>query len=323
MSGAAIAPSMGKLTRPSLRLLMGMANVRTGVWVPNPRRMESFVSLRGGLKKQAEGFVDHARRAASRHRGSAKEREDALKHEDSGAKRFIMPRPTPRYLLKELLGWNSINDKFLYVSDGGHYENLGLVELLRRGCARVYCFDASGGRQFGALGDAIALARSELGVDITFDAKALATLRENKQGFAQERCATGVLRFTRGQNGRMPESDQVNGRIVYAPTVMTADLPWDVHAFRQEDTDFPHHSTLDQSSPTRSSRRTGARLLRRSQRNGGDGQDGRTGRFARRASGRLRLGVTTCESALRWAGEREPAMANRTPSSSVDPIRSW
>jgi hypothetical protein len=38
----------------------------------------------------------------------------------------------------------------------------------------------------------------------------------------------------------------VTGTIVYAPTVMTADLPWDVHAFRQKDDAFPHHSTLDQ-----------------------------------------------------------------------------
>ena len=58
----------------------------------------------------------------------------------------LRPRPRPRYLLKELLGWNSVNDKYLYVTDGGHYENLGLVELLRRGCTKIYCLDASGRR---------------------------------------------------------------------------------------------------------------------------------------------------------------------------------
>src|SRR5688572_33341177 len=53
----------------------------------------------------------------------------------------------------------------LYVSDGGHYDNLGLVELLRRGCRTIYCFDAGGGRTSGALADAIALARTELNVE--------------------------------------------------------------------------------------------------------------------------------------------------------------
>ena len=76
------------------------------------------------------------------------------------------PRPRPSHLIAEVFGRNSVNHKFLYVTDGGRYENLGLVELLRRGCTRIFCLDASGGRAFEALGDAIALARSEVGVEI-------------------------------------------------------------------------------------------------------------------------------------------------------------
>ena len=34
--------------------------------------------------------------------------------------------------------------------------------------------------------------------------------------------------------------------LVYAPSVMTSELPWDVHAFKQLDKVFPHHSTVDQ-----------------------------------------------------------------------------
>lgn len=57
------------------------------------------------------------------------------------------------------------------MTDGGHWENLGLVELLRRGCTRVVCVDGSGGDavSFGTLSEAIALARSDLGVDIKID----------------------------------------------------------------------------------------------------------------------------------------------------------
>ena len=80
---------------------------------------------------------------------------------DPEVKRFL-PRPRPSYLFRELFGWNNLNARFLYVTDGGHYENLGLVELLRRECMQVYCFDASGGSSFAALGDAVALARSEM-----------------------------------------------------------------------------------------------------------------------------------------------------------------
>ncbi len=239
MSGAAVSPSMGKLTRPSIRFLMAMANVRLGVWVPNPRRMESFVRMRSALwRGVAQGFPEQGRAALNPSWFEQGRRGQAV----SRAKRktpSTMPRPTPIYLVKELLGWNSVNDKFLYVTDGGHYENLGLVELLRRGCRSIYCFDASGGKPLAQLGDAIALARSELGVEIEFSDDELAKVRENKKGIARRSCATGTLKYTRSHPAVM-------GTIVYVPTVMTAKLPWDVHALKQEDPEFPHHSTLDQ-----------------------------------------------------------------------------
>ncbi len=134
MSGAAISPSMGKMTKRPLTFLMALANVRLGVWVPNPRWV-------GELGRRQELRL-----------------------------RYVRPRPF--YLLCELLGLNRISSKYLYVTDGGHYENLGLVELLRRGCTEIYCLDASGlsadGAEFESLGEAITLARSELGVEIEF-----------------------------------------------------------------------------------------------------------------------------------------------------------
>ena len=135
MSGAAISPSMGKETKGPLTFLMALANIRLGVWVPNPRWVREI-----GRREEL---------------------------------RLRYVRPRPFYLLCEMLGINRIGAKYLYVTDGGHYENLGLVELLRRGCTQVYCLDASGvsaeGAEFGALGEAIALARSELGVEIEFE----------------------------------------------------------------------------------------------------------------------------------------------------------
>jgi hypothetical protein len=243
MSGAAVSPSMGKVTRASVRFLMGMANVRLGVWLPNPRRMESFVRVRTTLRQDYTKGVWQTTRAFLRptSRFDPKDRAKAFNAAlaNGNSKNFAMPRPTPRYLLKELLGWNSINDKFLYVTDGGHYENLGLVELLRRGCTEIYCFDASGGEQFGALGDAIALARSELAVEICFPKGALEKVKEDKEtGFAEERCAVGTIEYSR--------PFKMTGRIVYAPTTLTKELPWDVLAFKEHDKAFPHHSTLDQ-----------------------------------------------------------------------------
>jgi hypothetical protein len=238
MSGAAVSPSMGKLTRPSVRFLMAMANVRLGVWVPNPRRLESFVELRSVLRSDASGFGPQLKAVLRPGEFERIERSRAVTRASARGTSSV-PRPGPIYLLKELLGWNSINDKFLYVTDGGHYENLGLIELLRRGCRHIYCFDASGGRQLAQLGDAIALARSELGVDISFPDGQLERLIENEDGVAKARCAAGTLTYLRS-------APPVTGRIVYVPTVYTENLPWDVRALKKEDKRFPHHSTLDQ-----------------------------------------------------------------------------
>jgi hypothetical protein len=194
MSGAALSPSMGKMTRRPFTFLMALANIRLGVWVPNPRWILG----------------------------------------PENAKRRLFERPRPWYLLQELLGRNRIDAKYLYVTDGGHYENLGLVELLRRGCTEIYCFDASGGEGFGELGDAIAIARSELGVEIEIDPTALMPV-----GPDDTAPANAVI-------GTFSYKDGTAGTLVYARNVMTARSPWDVRAYHERDPAFPHNPTADQ-----------------------------------------------------------------------------
>lgn len=202
MSGAAISPSMGKMTRRPLTFLMAMANIRLGVWVPNPRWLAEF------------------------------ERSKRLR------KRYLRPRPF--YLLCELLGLNRVGAKYLYVTDGGHYENLGLVELLRRGCTEVYCFDASGvgkGRaEFEALGDAIALARSELGVEIAFESDPDDLAPDKESHVAKADMARGRIQYPDGSSGTL----------IYVRNSITPKAPWDAQAYHRADPRFPHNPTVDQ-----------------------------------------------------------------------------
>lgn len=213
MSGAAISPSMGKMTRRPLTFLMALANIRLGVWVPNPRWIEQL------------------------------KRDEHLRERNA--------RPRPLYLLWELLGLNRIGAKYLYITDGGHYENLGLVELLRRGCTKVYCLDASGvghdGAEFGALGEAIALARSELGVEIEFD-----PAREEKDPtqllpagadqFAKRDVVSATITYPKRPDGSRP----ADGTLVYVRNTMTDAAPWDVRAHHETDHRFPNDPTIDQ-----------------------------------------------------------------------------
>jgi hypothetical protein len=200
ISGAALSPSMGKMTKRSLRFLLALANVRLGVWMPNPRWMErwSQVTARG--------------------------------------RRKLPINPRPYYLVKELLGWNKLDDKFLYVTDGGHYENLGLIELLRRGCTTIYCFDASGDEvdTFHTLGQAMAIARIDLLVDIEIEPKAM--VPDEKTGYAGTDHVVGSFTYP----------DGTKGELIFIKAAVTKDAPWDVRAYQEKDKRFPTHSTADQ-----------------------------------------------------------------------------
>ncbi len=202
MSGAAVSPSMGKLTYRPLTFLLALANIRLGVWVLNPRHISNRLL-------DGSGRVRH--------------------------------RPRPQYLWKELFGRNRLDDKFLYVTDGGHYENLGLVELLRRGCRTIYCFDAGGGKTGQALGDAIALARAELNVDIDMGPEAARLVEDATTGRSGVVCATGTIRY----RGPEPKAN-AEGTLIYVRSSVSDASPWDLREYQVVDGLFPHHSTLDQ-----------------------------------------------------------------------------
>jgi hypothetical protein len=213
MSGAALSPSMGKMTYRPLMFLLGLANIRLGVWVPNPLHVNAPMDV----------------------------------EEPETAQVPFPRRPRPHYLLKEMLGRNRLEDKFLYVTDGGHYENLGLVELVRRGCRTIYCLDAGGGSSAQALVDAIALCRTELNVQIEMnceadelDAKPISG-DEGAPLRAKSVCSHGTITYP-----AVDGEPCVTGTLVYARSVVTDHAPWEIRSFQTTDRVFPHHSTMDQ-----------------------------------------------------------------------------
>jgi hypothetical protein len=80
-------------------------------------------------------------------------------------------QPTLGMLWAEAFGHTSYRATWINVTDGGHYDNLGLVEALHRGAKNVVVFDASGDRPdtWFTLGGAMSLARSDAGVDISLN----------------------------------------------------------------------------------------------------------------------------------------------------------
>ncbi len=209
VSGAALAPLMGRFTFPPLRLLMALTNVRLGVWVRNPRHPSWDAGSEpptGRLGRLWAAIVEGWR------------------------------EPGALYVLREAVGGLTLTKRrFIYLTDGGHWENLGLVELLRRRCTQILCFDASTDAD-GAAGDigrAIALARSELGADITLDP---APTMPRDGAHSADLAVLGEVRY--------PDGDKA--RLVYAKAALTENLSWDLRSFHHRDGQFPHHSLARQ-----------------------------------------------------------------------------
>jgi hypothetical protein len=164
-------------------------------------------------------------------------------------------RPGWSWFIREIVGRYKRDVPYLYVSDGGHWDNLGLVELLRRGCTEIVCVNAGGDHQdnFDTIGEAMALAREELGVLFNLDPSVLRPpvkaaesgrllrrkgARSTPEPLAVASYALGSFTYP-GENGR-------TGTIWLIEPALTAGMPFDVHTFAESQANFPDVPTGDQ-----------------------------------------------------------------------------
>jgi hypothetical protein len=165
--------------------------------------------------------------------------------------RYVESSPTARplrkprmgYLLKEVFGVYDPDDPYVYVTDGGHWENLGLVELVRRRTRWIFCLDASGDRadSFTTLEEAVVMARMECGAEIDIDPKPLKRVdgRLPKTGVL-----TAVIRYhTCGGTG---PDDCPTGLLFYGKALLAQDSPMNTLSYSLRDRIYPRYPTYDQ-----------------------------------------------------------------------------
>ncbi|HEU5041765.1 MAG TPA: patatin-like phospholipase family protein, partial [Gemmatimonadales bacterium] len=140
------------------------------------------------------------------------------------------------YLLNELTGNSDDRSRYVNLSDGGHFDNLGVYELVRRRCRWIVVCDAEQDADiaFGGLGNAIRKCRADFGVDI--DVRPLGIRALGGDGSRAVHCAVGTIRY--GSGGP--------GTLVYLKSSLTGDEPTDVLEYRRRQPGFPHQSTGDQ-----------------------------------------------------------------------------
>ncbi|HYH67524.1 MAG TPA: hypothetical protein VD866_22700, partial [Urbifossiella sp.] len=145
-----------------------------------------------------------------------------------------------RPLIRELFGQTHAKWEYVHVSDGGHFENLGVYELVRRRCRYVVCTDAGTDPQAADdnLANLIRLCRTDFGVRIELDTSAF--VRAGGTGPCRGHVAVGRIRYDDVDGGERP------GVFVLLRTTLTGDEPPDVQEYANKNPDFPWQTTTDQ-----------------------------------------------------------------------------
>lgn len=217
-SGAAASPNMGYHTNPTMGFIMTIFNARLGRWFGNPLH-ENYLNR----------LLAHWR----------------CKYRLRNPPQRQSPFWNLFYLLKELVTNTGSTSGYLYLSDGGHFENLGIYELVRRRCKLVVAIDAGadGCYEFEDLGNAIRKCKVDFGITIKLDISALLPVNDCKYGLFK----CGTRHFAIGTIDYLGDSDPEHmGYLVYIKSSLTGDEPSDLINFKLQEPCFPHDSTVDQ-----------------------------------------------------------------------------
>jgi len=195
ISAAAASPNMGTIAVRPLTFLLALLNIRLNYWLPHPNRVE---------------------RRSWRHR-------------------LLYSRLGLLYLLAEALGNVDERAAFINCSDGGHIENLGAYELLKRRCHTIVCVDgeADPSFHFPAFATLQRYAEIDFGARIEMDFKAL---YPGQDGISAAHHAVGRIIYSEGEIATL----------IYLKLSYTGDEAEYLRFYKRRSPAFPHESTADQ-----------------------------------------------------------------------------
>ncbi|SFM28378.1 patatin-like phospholipase family protein [Rugamonas rubra] len=143
-------------------------------------------------------------------------------------------------ILSELFGMTDAEADFLYLSDGGHFENLALYELVRRRCKLIVVVDAGcdDKQNFEDLGNAIRKCATDLNVAITLDARKIRKVGDGDTFGAS--CVSGRVHY------KQADGKASDGVLLYIKPTIVGDENADIFNYSKTHPEFPHQSTADQ-----------------------------------------------------------------------------
>jgi predicted acylesterase/phospholipase RssA len=154
------------------------------------------------------------------------------------------------YLFSEVLAQSDQQKGYVYLSDGGHFENLAVYELIRRRCRVIVACDADadGSYQFDNLVSLIEKARTDFGARIEIDYSSTRPSDGGRE--SQHNCVSGTIYYD-------PHDPTDTGTLILIKAGMPVrgaapsgtcnrKLPDDVWRYCDQHPTFPHESTADQ-----------------------------------------------------------------------------
>ncbi|MGB5397720.1 MAG: hypothetical protein WBN96_11280, partial [Gammaproteobacteria bacterium] len=200
VSGAAASPNMGYHTSAAVAALMTAFNLRLGRWCGNPDPVG----------------------------------------EDNTVWQQRSPRFAAQPIISELTGSANAQSDWINLTDGGHFENLGVYELVRRRCRLIVVTDAGCDpeHQFEDLANMVRKCWIDFGVNVRFD-NFEAMHRKKKSRYCGALGGVGRIQYIEGDS-------KADGVIIYLKASMTGDEWPDIRQYADCNKDFPHETTADQ-----------------------------------------------------------------------------
>jgi hypothetical protein len=211
VSGAAASSNMGASSIKALTPTLAILNIRLGYWVANPRQLAQD-------RKPSSVFA-------------------------SVFDQF--------YFLQELLGLMRESSGTIYLTDGGHIENLGIYELLRRRCELIIAVDAEADPEmsFRSLVALQRYARIDLGVLIDLP---WAEIRDATRDASKEIAESGGLPPNAAPHGphcavgKITYPQDREGILLYVKSSITGDENDYIVDYKRRFPSYPHETTADQ-----------------------------------------------------------------------------
>jgi Patatin-like phospholipase len=218
ISGAAVSANMQAASLRSMTPTLALLNVSLGYWLKNPRYLQPNASVSHGIWR--------------------------------GLSRLLVNRLTVS-LWSQMTGRLQENSEEIYVTDGGHLENLGVYELLRRRCAVIIVVDAEADpyMYFNSFVKVQRYARIDLGIriDMPWESVQRATLQW--MGYDAQHNLLKQQEPTHGPHaviGTIDYGSGATGFLVYIKSSLTGDETNYVRDYARRHRKFPHEDTGNQ-----------------------------------------------------------------------------